>query len=166
MSDTMKELLIKQQENMTNKIVGYALLVLAAGMLLGTIFVNPFLLAGVVVCPIISYVVYFRKMSVEYEYTYLDKEIRVDRIYNLNKRKQVDVFDINKIEILAVKGSASLGSFVNRQGSKSDYSVGADTEETKVYEMWYEGQRKIYLSLSDDFLTPVVRFIPHKVKKQ
>lgn len=166
MSDTMKELLIKQVDSLTNKILGYALLVIAAGSLLATIFVNPFFVAGVVVCPIISYVVYFRRMSVEYEYTYLDKEIRVDRIYNLNKRKNVDTFDINKIEILAVRGSSSLGSFANRQASTSNYSVGVDTDSTKVYEMWYEGKRRVLLSLNDDFLIPIVRFIPQKVKKQ
>lgn len=166
MSDTMKELLIKQVDSLKNKILGYALLVIAAGMLLATVFVSPFFVAGVIICPILSYVIYFRRMSIEYEYTYLDKEIRVDRIYNLNKRKQVDVFDLSKIEIIAVRDSESLRSFANRSASTSNYSVGIDTEETKVYEMWYEGQRRVLLSLNDDFLTPVVRFIPHKVKKQ
>lgn len=165
MSDTMKELLIKQTENVKNKVVGYACVALAVVSLLGTILASPLFLIGVVAFPIVSYFIYFRRMSVEYEYTYLDKEIRVDRIYNLNKRKQVDVLDISKIEILAVKGHDALKGYEHRQAAVSDYSVGADTEDTKVYELWYDGQRKIFLSLNDDFLSPVVRFIPNKIKK-
>ncbi len=101
----------------------------------------------------------------EYEYTYLDKEIRVDRIYNVNNRKQVDTIDLNKMEILAVKGSDSLRGYANRQAAVSDYSCGENNEDTKVYELWYDGKRKIFLSLNDDFLTPIVRFWPQKVKK-
>ena len=168
MSDTMKELLIKQRENMTNKIVGYALLVVAALALVGAILMRPFFIifiAVIIVSGILSFVIYFRKMSVEYEYTYLDKEIRIDRIYNLNNRKQVDTLDLNKMEILAVKGSDALRGFANRSAATCDYSVGEDDENTRVYEMWYDGSRKIYLSLNDDFLTPIVRFWPNKVKK-
>ncbi len=166
MSDTMKELLVRQTDNVKNKVVGYACVALAVVSLLGTVLASPLFFIGVVAFPIISFFIYFRRMSVEYEYTYLDKEIRVDRIYNLNKRKQVEVLDISKIEILAVRGSEALKSFERREAALSDYSVGFDTEETKVYELWYEGKRKILLSLNDDFLTPIVRFIPNKIKKQ
>ena len=168
MSDTMKELLIKQRENMTNKILGYAFLVVAALALLGAILMRPFFIIFVViiiVCGILSFVVYFRRMSIEYEYTYLDKEIRIDRIYNLNSRKQVDTLDLNKMEILAVKGSDALRGYEHRSAATVDYSVKDDDENTKVYEMWYDGTRKIYLSLNDDFLAPIVRFWPNKVKK-
>lgn len=166
MSDSMKELLIKQQDSMKNKVLGYACVVLAVVSLLCTVLVSPFFIAAVIGFPIASYVIYFRRMSVEYEYTYLDKEIRVDRIYNYNNRKQVDVLDISKIEILAVRGSEALKGFEHREATLSDYSVGNNDEFTKVYELWYEGKRKILLSLDDNFLTPIVRFIPNKIKKQ
>ena len=69
------------------------------------------------------------------------------------------------MEILAVKGSDALRGFANRQAAVSDYSAGEDTDDTKVYELWYNGKRKIFLSLSDDFMAPIVRFYPQKVKK-
>lgn len=165
MSETMKELLIKQRDNTLNKVLGYALLVVAVLALAAAIFVNPFFIIAFVLSGVFSFIIYFRRMSVEFEYTYLDKEIRIDRIYNLNSRKQVDTIDLNKMEIIAVKGSEALRSYANRQAKVSDYSAGEDTEETKVYELWYEGQRKILLSLNDDFLTPMTRFWPNKVKK-
>lgn len=165
MSDTMKELLVKQRDNVTNKVLGYALLGLAVIGLFATIFVSPVFIIILVGAPLLAYFIYFRRMSVEYEYTYLDKEIRIDRIYNLNNRKNVDTIDLSKMEILAVSGSSSLDSFKRRQAKVSDYSAGEDTEETKVYELWYEGQRKILISLNDDFLTPIVRLYANKVKK-
>ncbi len=166
MSDTMKELLIKQPDNKTNKVLGYSFLVVAFLLLVGAVIVSPFFIIGTIGLGIGSFLVYFRRMSVEYEYTYLDKEIRVDRIYNLNNRKQVDTLDLNKMEILAVKNSSALGGFAHRKAAVTDYSAGEDNEETKVYELWYDGHRKILMSLSDDFIQPIVRFWPNKVKKQ
>ena len=165
MSESMKELLIKQHDNIMNKILGYALLVAAVLSLACAILLSPFFIIVVIAAGLGSFFVYFRRMSVEYEYTYLDKEIRVDRIYNLNSRKQVDTLDLNKMEILAVRNSDALRGFANRQAKLYDYSVGADDEETKVYELWYDGKRKILLSLNDDFIQPIVRFWPQKVKK-
>ena len=165
MSETMKELLIKQRDNMTNKILGYTFLVVAVLALPAAVIVSPFFIILLIAGGLASFFVYFRRMSVEYEYTYLDKEIRVDRIYTLNNRKQVDTIDLTKMEIMAVKGSDALRGFSNRQASVSDYSVGENDENTKVFELWYEGKRKILLSLNDDFLSPIVRFWPNKVKK-
>ena len=93
MSETMKELLIKQKENTTNKILGYAFLVVAVLGLPAAILVSPFFIILLIGGGIASFLVYFRRMSVEYEYTYLDKEIRIDRIYNVNNRKKVDTID-------------------------------------------------------------------------
>lgn len=167
MSETMKELLIKQKENITNKVLGYALLAIALMCLGAVIFLqNPVFLIAVVLCPIISYFVYFKKMSVEYEYVYLDKELRVDRIYNMNKRKNVATLDILKIEIVAPAGSDALRGYANRKADFYDYSVGYNDEDTKVYEVWYDGKRRILMSLNDDFLIPMNRIIPQKIKKQ
>ncbi len=165
MSETMKELLVKQRENVTNKILGYAFLVVAVLGLPGAIIVSPFFIIVTVTAGILSFVIYFRRMSVEYEYTYIDKEIRIDRIYNLNSRKQVEVIDLGKMELLAVHDSDALRGFANREVKLFDYSAGEDDEETKVYELWYEGKKRILLSLNDDFLSPIVRFYPQKVKK-
>lgn len=166
MSETMKELLIQQKENMTNKVLGYAFLVLAFFCIAAGIFASPIFLLGVIIFPILSFVIYFRRMSVEYEYTYLDKEIRIDRIYNMNKRKNVATLDIGKIEILARKGSESLRGFEHRQVKVYNYAVGEDTEFTEEYELWYDGQRRILVSLDEDFMKPLMRFIPQKIKKQ
>ena len=165
MSETMKELLIKQRDSVLNKVLGYTFLVVAVLALPAAILVSPFFIILIIAGGLASFFVYFRRMSVEYEYTYIDKEIRVDRIYNVNNRKQVDTIDLNKMEILAPKGSDALRGFAHRKAAVVDYSVGVNDENTKVYELWYNGTRKIFLSLNDDFLSPIVRFYPQKVKK-
>ena len=78
MSETMKELLIKQRENTVNKVLGYALLVVAVLALAAAIFVNPFFIIAMILSGVFSFIIYFRRMSVEYEYTYLDEYGRED----------------------------------------------------------------------------------------
>ena len=107
MNNTYQELLIGQKPNIMNKILGFTMIGLAVLSVISALFVSPFFLAGVVVCGVLSYVIYFRRTVVEYEYTYMDKELRVDRIYNQSKRKQVDVFDFTTHKF--VSDTASYG---------------------------------------------------------
>ena len=147
MTDTYQELLIGQKPNQMNKILGFTLVGLAVLSVISALFVSLFFLIGTIVCGILSFVVYFRRIVVEFEYTYMDKELRVDRIYNQSKRKQMDVFDLNKAEILAPENSYHLDNFKNRDAEVSDYSTDLDdTEELKNYVMYYEGKRKIHNS--------------------
>ena len=67
MSETMKELLIKQRDNKMNKILGYAFLVVAVIALVATILMSPFFIIGIVGSGLASFFIYFRRMSVEYE---------------------------------------------------------------------------------------------------
>ena len=167
MTDTYQELLIGQKPNQMNKILGFTLVGLAVLSVISALFVSLFFLIGTIVCGILSFVVYFRRIVVEFEYTYMDKELRVDRIYNQSKRKQMDVFDLNKAEILAPENSYHLDNFKNRDAEVSDYSTDLDdTEELKNYVMYYEGKRKILLSLNDNMVQAIRTGIPSKVKLQ
>ena len=165
MSEAYKELLIKQGENKKDKFLGIAMVVTACISLVSGLFINFLFLLGTVLFGILSYVVYFRKMKVEYEYTYMDKELRIDRIYNESKRKRVTVLDLGKMEILAKEDSYHLDSYKNRQAKEMDFSTGLeDTEELSTYVMYYAGTDKYYLSLTEDFMKAIRQTLPHKVK--
>jgi hypothetical protein len=165
MNNTYQELLIGQKPNIMNKILGFTMIGLAVLSVISALFVSPFFLAGVVVCGVLSYVIYFRRTVVEYEYTYMDKELRVDRIYNQAKRKQVDVFDLNKAEIVAISTSSALDNYKNRDAALSDYSTALpDTDELKGYVMFYEGKRKVLFSFNNDMIQAIRTGIPSKVK--
>ncbi|MCR4814249.1 MAG: DUF6106 family protein [Lachnospiraceae bacterium] len=148
-----------------NKILGFTMVGLAVLSVISAIFVSLFFLIGAVLCGVLSYFIYFGRAVVEFEYTYMDKELRVDRIYNQSKRKQVDVFDLNKAEIVAPATSYHLDNFKNRDVTVSDYSTGLeDTDELKTYIMYYEGKRKIVLSLNDKVVQAIRTGIPSKLK--
>ncbi|MBQ7766344.1 MAG: hypothetical protein IJ397_05850 [Lachnospiraceae bacterium] len=165
MSVAFKELLIKQRENKKDKMLGTVMVVAAVLSLISGLILHPLFLLGAVAFGILSYVVYFRKMKVEYEYTYMDKELRIDRIYNESKRKSIVVLDLNKMEILAKENSYHLDSYKNRAVKEWDFSTGLeDDEELATYIMYYAGSDKYYLSLSEDFMKTIRQTMPHKVK--
>jgi hypothetical protein len=167
MTDTYQELLIQQKPNQMNKILGFTMVGLAVLSVISAIFVSLFFLIGAALCGVLSYVLYFRRVVVEFEYTYMDKELRVDRIYNQSKRKRVDVFDLNKAEIVAPANSYHLDNFKNREVTVSDYSTGTeDTDELKNFVMYYEGKRKILLSLNEKAISAIRMGIPSKLKLQ
>ncbi len=165
MSEAIKELLIKQRENKSAKLLAMTMITAAVISLISGLFIHPLFLIGAVAFGILSYVVYFRKMKVEYEYTYMDRELRIDRIYNESKRKSIAVLDLNKMEILAKVNSYHLDGYQNRQVKEWDFSTGMeDNEELATYAMFYAGTDKYYLSFSEDFVKTIRMVMPHKVK--
>lgn len=164
MAEAYRELLILRKENIRDKVLGITMVVLAAVSAIGAFF-NLFSLIGIPVFGILSYVLYFRKMTVEYEYVYMDKELRIDRIYNQSKRKRVDTLDLNKMEILAKPDSNLLDSYSNRSVEVSDYSTNSeDTEELATYEMYYDGKRKLILSLDRQMIDMMKTTLSYKMK--
>ncbi len=165
MSEAFKELLIKQRESKKDKLLGIAMVVAAVVSLLSALLIHFLFLFGAIAFGILSYVVYFRKMHVEYEYTYMDKELRIDCIYNESKRKSIAVLDLNKMEILAKENSRHLDNYKNRQVKEMDFSTGEeDTEELSTYIMYYKGTDKYYLSLTENFMQAIRFNLPQKVK--
>ena len=164
MAEAYRELLILRKENIRDKVLGITMVVLAAVSAIGAFF-NLFSLIGIPLFGILSYVLYFRKMTVEYEYVYMDKELRIDRIYNQSKRKRVDTLDLNKMEILAKADSNLLDSYSNRSVEVSDYSTNSeDTEELATYEMYYDGKRKLILSLDRQMIDMMKITLSYKMK--
>lgn len=164
MAEAYRELLILQKENIRDKVLGITMVVLAAVSAIGAFF-SLFSLIGIPVFGILSYILYFRKMTVEYEYVYMDKELRIDRIYNQSKRKRVDTLDLNKMEILAKADSDLLDSYSNRSVDISDYSTDSeDTQELATYEMYYDGKRKLILSLDRQMIDMMKTTLSYKMK--
>lgn len=165
MSEAYKELLIKQKESGKDKFLGAVMVIAAVVSVASGLFLHPLFLLGAVAFGVLSYVVYFRKMKVEYEYTYMDRELRIDRIYNESKRKSITVLDLNKMEILAKENSHHLDSFKNRTVKEWNFSTGMeDSEEMATYVMYYAGTDKYYLSMTEDFMKAIRLYLPHKVK--
>ena len=157
--------MIKQKENKKDKLLGTVMVVAAVISAASGLLMHPLFFLGAVAFGVLSYVVYFRKMKVEYEYTYMDRELRIDRIYNESKRKSMVVLDLNKMEILAKENSYHLDNYKNRTVKEWDFSTGLeDSEDLQTYVLYYEGTDKYYLSMTEDYMQTIRRTMPHKVK--
>jgi len=99
----------------------------------------------------------------EFEYLYVDREITIDRIMNQSKRKKVDTFDLNEMEIFAPIKSWHLDSYKNREFKVTDYSSGIESQPDKRYVMLYRGNRKVIFEPNDEFVQAIRNIYPRKV---
>ncbi|MCQ2518706.1 MAG: DUF6106 family protein [Lachnospiraceae bacterium] len=168
MSEAIKELLICQKQSFMDRLPGYAMVALTLISVPVTFIFGPLVLVATIVFGILSYVLFFRRMTVEYEYTYMDKELTIDRIYNQSSRKTVEVLDLNKMEVLARENSRFLDSYKGREVKTIDYSTKSPEDDEfdslATYVMYYEGQRKYRFSFNEETFEFMRRAMPHKIK--
>ena len=101
--------------------------------------------------------------SVEFEYLYVDKEISVDKILNKTKRKKVEKFETERMEIFAPINSWHLDNMKNRQLKVTDYSSGVAGQPDRRYVMIYSGDRKIIFEPSEAMVKALQSVAPRKV---
>ncbi|MDE7018054.1 MAG: hypothetical protein K2P65_10880 [Lachnospiraceae bacterium] len=118
-------------------------------------------LIAAIVLGVASYFVYMNA-DIEYEYLYLDKEIKIDKVLAKSKRKKVVTYDIGRMEILAPVKSYHLDAFRNRELKSVDYSSGTD-EDGKKYMMVYEGNQKVIWEPSAEMVKAIQMVAPRKV---
>ena len=70
---------------------------------------------------------------------------------------------VEKVEIMAPEKSYQLDSYRNRQTKVTDLSAGHDLPDQKLYWVFYEGNRKILMNLTEDFAKTIKGIAPRKV---
>ena len=138
--------------------VAFVLLAFVAGVL-------PFIIA--IVCAIGVYFVGM-ETEVDYEYSLVDKELRIAKIMKKSRRKDMGKFDLEKLEILAPSASHELDSYNHRQNLKEfDFSTHDKEEKESRYAAFLVGGTKLVLTLEGDdgklILDNVRSFAPRKV---
>lgn len=162
MSETYVECLVKHKSSIGGMILKWILIFLTAflgflGIMGDTI---PLILA--VVTGILAYLVSLSS-DLEYEYLYFDKEITIDKIMNKSKRKKVEILEIDRMEIIAPIKSHHLDSYRNRKLKTTDYSIGEEKQPDNRFVMYYNGDRRIIMSPSPEFLKAIRTVAPRKV---
>lgn len=163
MNESYKELLVKKDKGAKEAMLRVACViptVLAA--LLVFLTGNMIVFIIVIVLGVLDYFV-FQWTDIEYEYLYLDKEITVDKIMAKTRRKRVTTVDVDKVEIIAPEKSHQLDSYRNRQAKVMDFSAGHDLPEQKLYWVFYEGNQKILMNFTEDFVKTIKGIAPRKV---
>ena len=161
------EIVVNKKTDTLLKIMRVLTIVLAVcfvigGFLIGAMIVG--LILGVA-CGIAAYFVWLNNV-VDYEYVYVEKELRIAKILQKEKRKELVSYPLDKIEILAPSRSWRLDPYKGRQMETADYSSGYEDRMEYQYTLITDN-KKILLELegedADRLLTTIRTFAPRSV---
>ena len=104
-------------------------------------------------------------LNVEFEYLYLEKELDVDRIYNMEKRKKAGEFPLEKLEIMAPLNSHSLDQYNSRIIKTYDFT--SKVADAKVFALIINdgGCKKVLIEPNDALLRAIKNHFPRKVSE-
>jgi len=163
MNESYKELLVKKDKGVKETLIRIACVIPTVLIGLLTLLTGNIIFFIVVIAlGVLDYFV-FQWTDIEFEYLYLDKEISVDKIMAKTRRKKLTTINVDKIEIMAPVKSYQLDSYRNRQTKVMDLSAGHDLPDQKLYWVFYEGNQKILMNLTEDFAKTVKGIAPRKV---
>lgn len=161
MGDTYVECLVARKPSVGMRILKVLLIVLTAFFVFIGLAVSIGLLLAVV-SGVLAYVVHLQG-DIEYEYLYLDHEISVDRIMAKSRRKRVATYETERLEILAPMKSWHLDDYKNRTAKTVDYSTGIAGQPETRYVMFYNGDTRVVLEPTVEFVKAVQSIAPRKV---
>ena len=83
----------------------------------------------------------------DYEYAYVDRELRIAKIMRKEKRKEIGVYDLTKMEIMAPVSSHQLDGYRGRNLKVLDFSAGQDQPQENRYAVILDGNTELILDL-------------------
>lgn len=160
--DTFVEVLVDGKPPIFLNIFKYVLYMFTTIFVIGYVAFGMLSILAAVACGVGAYFVGIRS-QVEYEYSYMDKELDVDAIYSKQKRKHLVTFDLGKMEVLAPINSYHLDEYKNRTYQVCDYSSGMSGEQDKRYVMYYSGEKKVIFEPTAEMVEAIMYVAPRKV---
>ena len=104
----------------------------------------------------------FKRMNLEFEYSYFNGELDIDKIFNRASRKKVFSTDIKKMEVLAPVGHDNLNGYQRLKV----YDFTSKNTDSKVYEMVtpYKGELvRVWFEPNENMLDSIRNIAPRKV---
>ena len=162
------EIVVNRKTSTLVKAMRVIAIVLAVCFCLLAFSTSPFLLILAIVCAVAAY--YFWLESViDYEYAYVDKELRVAKIQRKQRRKELAVYDLTKMEVLAPVDSYHLDGFKNKDLKVADYSSGREEDKADRYALILSDGTKLILDLAGEYGAQILEILriysPRKVFK-
>ena len=137
-------------------------------LLLATLIINPIFFVLAVGFGVFMYFM-MPRFNVEWEYTFLDGELRIDRIFSRSSRKRYLELLFDRVDAIAPLKSDDIARNLNNPGfSKVDCSSKSG-DDSKVYGILYsdEKSRKVILFEPDEMMLKALRrYSPRKVTVQ
>ena len=162
MNDSVIEVLVDQKTTVGIKVLKVVLIAATVLMAIWSLFFGIVALLIAVLLGVAAYFVGLRT-KIEYEYTYFSKELDVDVIYSMQKRKKVTSYDLTKLEMLAPANSYHLDEFRNRNYKVCDYSSRKEDHEQDVYVMYIAGTDKVIFEPTQEMVKAISNIAPRKV---
>lgn len=156
------EVMVRKKTPVVMKVGQYALTIVTVFLFLFSLILGIFGLIFAVAAGVGAYFLSMRSL-IEYEYTYFDKELDVDVIYNMQKRKRLKTYDLTQLEVLAPIGSYHLDSFKNRDVKARDFSTQKPENEKNVYVMYLGGNDKVIFEPTPELIKTIANIAPRKV---
>ena len=160
------EVVVNRKTNTLMKALHFGAIVLAVCFCLSAVLIHFALIFPAIGCMIGAYF-FWLETVIDYEYVYVDKEIRVAKIQQKQRRKELAVYDLTKMEVMAPSGSTHLDEYRNRNLTVIDYSSGEDGNKPFRYEVVMEGGSKLILDFVGEYgeqiITILRTYFPRKV---
>ena len=133
MSDLYTEVMVAKKPTVKDQLIKFVLILFTVLFALAGLVLMPILLVAAVILGVVDYV-FIPRLSVEFEYLYVNGELDVGRIFSKSRRKRAASYDLSSMEIMAPWNSHRLDSYKNNRGLKKvDYSSGIEGEGHKPY---------------------------------
>lgn len=152
----------KKKEGL-NTMLLKALMVVAVAV--GVFFITlsgVFIIVGAVLIGAVVY--FFPRLSLEYEYVFVDGQIDFDRIVAKSKRKTILRVDMEQMEIVAPLGSHALDSYAQVILETKDFSSGDKSKKPFVIIASTQNKKcRILFEPSEKMLTMMKQKSPRKI---
>ncbi len=109
----------------------------------------------------------FRYYNAEYEYSFVDGEMTVDRIMARTRRRRCGVYDISKAELVAQVGSQDALRLEHRQLRTHDYTSNEGNESCVVIYTFNSNNEleRIYIEPSEEMLNAFMECVSKQAYK-
>lgn len=160
MGDIYTEQLIKKKDTGAMKLKKAGVLLITAVIFVLGLSIPYLMIAFLIMLGVDFYVI--RSLDLEYEYSYINGSLDIDKIMSKSSRKKLFEMNVNELEIMAPSGAPELRPF---QGLKAvDYTSGETGR--RVYEMIViknGNKKKILFEPNDTIVDGMRMYGPRKV---
>ena len=135
-----KLVIVPRKQTGNAKVINIVIFILTCVLLLLATFIAPgiFFIPGLITAGIWIWRSYFS--YVEYEYTYFDGELRMAKIKNKAKRKNIAEVNMEEVLTIAPKGDRSVYKYENDKSCKYKDLTSGD-KNAKVYELIFKSEK-------------------------
>lgn len=151
----MLESVVRRQIPDAGKVMRVVMIALT--VLIGILGVLTLVLLPAFILSIIFTVVFCNKLKIEYEYSYADGILTIDRITNGKKRKQCLELDLKHAERICLYGQEDASGSEEAEASVDDYASGRSDARVYILLFKSDGRRHKVIFEPDDKMLSAIK---------